>query len=131
MDAANITISISPGELLDRITILEIKLNNIKDKEKLQHIQAEWAMLSAARVVLPATSVLVSLESRLRDVNTHLWHIEDDIREYERRREFGAEFIELARSVYKVNDQRASIKREINTLLDATYREEKSYGSQT
>lgn len=128
MDAANITISISPGELLDRITILEIKLNNIKDTVKLRHVRAEWGMLSAARNVLPKNSVLVELESRLRDVNTHLWHIEDDIREYERRREFGQEFVELARSVYTVNDQRAAIKREINIMLGATYREEKSYG---
>lgn len=128
MDAANITISISPGELLDKITILDIKLNNIKDEAKLRHIRDEWVMLSAARSVLPQTAVLVSLEARLRDVNLHLWHIEDDIREYERRRSFGAEFVELARAVYTVNDQRAAIKREINTLLGATYREEKSYG---
>ena len=123
-----ILIEIAPGELLDKMSILEIKLARMTDPAKLANVGAEFALLKAVREenVSPSTK-LDALYRELRSVNEALWDIEDEIRDEERARRFEARFIELARSVYVVNDKRALIKRQINTLLNSNIFEEKSY----
>lgn len=123
-----ITTPIAPGELLDKITILEIKLVEIKDEAKLVNVQIEANALSAvAKQHIPATAEMARLKAALKDVNQALWKIEDDIRDCERADDFGPKFIRLARAVYVTNDKRADLKKEINTVLGSTIVEEKSY----
>ncbi len=123
-----ILIEIAPGELLDKMSILEIKLARIADPAKLTNVGAELALLKSVRnESVPASAELDALYRELRSVNEALWDIEDEIRDEERARRFEARFIELARSVYVVNDKRALIKRQINTLLNSNIFEEKSY----
>lgn len=123
-----ITVEIAPGELIDKITILEIKMDRIEDRDKLRNVQIELNTLSACRDRNVEESIeLDRLTANLRRVNEALWVIEDDIRDCERAQDFGDRFIELARSVYKTNDQRAAFKREINVLLGSRLIEEKSY----
>jgi len=125
-----VTAEIAPGELIDKITILEIKLERITDAAKLANVRAEWDVLSASRDAnLAASDALSGLAARLKEINERLWVIEDDIRDCERAQDFGDTFIELARSVYRTNDQRAQTKREINELLGSTLMEEKSYAA--
>jgi hypothetical protein len=124
----HILIPISPGELLDKITILEIKSERIANAAKLRHVRDELAVLRAAGEPAWATSEpLRELTARLRAVNEALWEIEDAIRLCERDQDFGPRFIELARSVYRQNDQRAALKRRINELLGSELVEEKDY----
>lgn len=124
----SIKIDAAPGELIDKITILEIKADRIDDAEKRANITYELATLTNARELAIETSDQIrELSDRLKSVNEKLWEIEDEIRLCERDGDFGARFVELARSVYRVNDQRAEIKREINKLLGARIVEEKSY----
>jgi hypothetical protein len=113
-----------------RITILEIKAARVSDPDKLRNVRAELETLRTARdrTVLP-TDALASLTAKLRDVNVALWDIEDGIRECERAGDFGPQFVELARSVYRNNDERAAIKRKINVLLGSQIIEEKSYSA--
>ena len=123
-----ITAEISPGELIDKITILEIKMDRITDEKKLKNIKTEWDALNQSR----ANKILISakldeLTAELKTINETLWVIEDDIRECERRKEYGEAFITLARSVYLNNDHRARVKRKINELLGSRLIEEKSY----
>ena len=128
--AASISIEISPGELIDKITILEIKLERIKDSSKLENVKREYEILTATgNGVLETSSQLVGLSAELKTVNERLWEIEDDIRQYERDKDFSEKFIELARSVYVVNDERSRLKREINDLLGSSLIEEKSYAA--
>lgn len=123
-----IMVEIAPGELIDKITILEIKLANISDDAKLANIRREYAVLmDVFRREIVQTGELALLTAALKDVNAALWRIEDDIRNEERAKRFGAEFIALARSVYHTNDRRAALKREINDLLKSDIIEEKSY----
>ena len=125
---APIMIEVSPGELLDKISILEIKLLQISEPGKLRNVRVELDMLERARdASLTATPTLEALCRRLRKINEALWQVEDDIREQEHAGRFGPRFIELARSVYRNNDERAAIKREINLLLGSAIVEEKSY----
>ena len=125
---APIMIEIAPGELLDKISILEIKLLRLSDPGKLHNVRVELAMLGRARdASLTVTPELEALCRRLRQVNEALWEIEDAIREEEHAARFGPRFIELARSVYRNNDERAAVKREINLLLGSAIVEEKSY----
>jgi hypothetical protein len=125
---APIMIEVSPGELLDKISILEIKLVQLSDPGKLRNVRVELAMLERARDAgLTATPRLEALYGRLRKINEALWEVEDVIRAQERAGRFGPRFIELARSVYRSNDERAAIKREINLLLGSAIVEEKSY----
>ena len=123
-----ITIEVSPGELLDRLTILEIKAEQISDPKKLNNVRHETAVLLAAR---PASfdqdQRLRALTADLKQVNLALWKIEDDIRDCERGRDFGATFVELARAVYRTNDQRAALKRAINDHCGSKIVDEKSY----
>jgi len=123
-----ILVEIAPGELLDKITILEIKRARIAQPEKLRNVQVELATLEEARgkTILPSAT-LDRLTADLRAVNEALWEIEDDIRQCERAGDFGPRFIELARSVYRQNDRRGALKREINDLLGSKIIEEKSY----
>ena len=121
-------IEISPGELIDKITILNIKAERILDPEKLANVRHERALLQDVRARNLADSPeLTRLESELRTVNETLWQIEDDIRRREAAGDFGAGFIALARSVYGTNDRRAALKREIGALFGTEIVEEKSY----
>ena len=123
-----ITAEISPGELIDKITILEIKMERIKDDTKLKNIQKEWESLNKSRTNEILISVqLDELTTELKEINETLWVIEDDIRKCERHQDFGDAFITLARSVYFKNDDRAKVKRKINELLGSRLIEEKSY----
>lgn len=123
-----ITIKISPGEAIDRLTILRIKLEHITGEAKLANVRSELESLELARgKKIPDTPEIKALEADLEAINARLWNIEDEIRDCERGGEFGPHFIELARAVYRINDERARIKREINQLLGAGIVEEKSY----
>ena len=124
----NINVDISPGELIDKITILEIKLERIPDQQKLDNIRIEYTLLKTTKdECIPPSKELDGLTSELKAINEKLWQIEDDIRDCERNGDFSDTFLQLARSVYFSNDKRAALKREINTLLGSTIVEEKSY----
>jgi len=127
--AGSISVPISPGELLDKISILEIKLDSIGDRAKQENVRRELAELAAVRQSLPQSAELAGLTVELKSVNERLWNIEDDIRDCERRQDFGPAFIELARSVYRQNDRRAALKRQINELLGSRLIEEKAYAA--
>ena len=123
-----IAVEVAPGELIDKITILEINLARMDDENKLRNVKRELEVLQAARDgAIEESAELEALTSRLKTVNEQLWDIEDDIRSCERAKDFGPRFVELARSVYKNNDRRAALKREINELLGSHLIEEKSY----
>jgi hypothetical protein len=109
-------VEVSAGELLDKLTILRIKAQRIGDPEKLKNIRAEMEVLTGVRESLAPSPQLAELEEQLAAVNEQLWDIEDAIRECERAGDFGPRFVELARSVYRTNDRRASLKRAINDL---------------
>lgn len=126
--AKSVMVEIAPGELLDKIAILEIKSERIADPAKLANIRRELALLTEARhAALEESEALTALAAELKAVNEALWDIEDAIRDCERMADFGARFVELARSVYRRNDRRSAIKRRINELLGAGIVEEKSY----
>ncbi len=123
-----ILISVAAGELIDKITILEIKAERIADAEKLVHVRRELAMLKTVcdQAVEPSAQ-LTELTGELRSINSELWRIEDEIRVCERKKDFGPKFIELARSVYHNNDRRFECKRRINELVGSSLVEQKSY----
>ena len=119
---------ISAGELIDKITILQIKMERITDKIKLANIKMEYRVLTETRdTSINMTLELQELTQELRSVNQQLWLIEDDIRKCESKKDFGPEFIKLARRVYLTNDSRADLKRRINLILGSKLIEEKSY----
>jgi hypothetical protein len=121
-------IPISPGELLDKITILRIKSQRIHEAAKVAHIRLELELLERTWATLgAATSAVTADERALQAVNEQLWDIEDRIREKEAARSFDQDFIELARAVYHRNDERAAIKKRINVALGSRIVEEKSY----
>ena len=127
---AELLVPISPGELIDKITILEIKSQRMTDAAKLHNVRTELTLLSETWKASPFSATDISVEwAGLRDVNAKLWDIEDRIRDKERDGLFDAEFIELARAVYVTNDERAAIKKQINTKLGSTLVEEKSYAA--
>jgi hypothetical protein len=123
-----VQVGIAPGELIDKITILEIKAERISDPEKLEHVRSELAVLTEARdrSIFDRGGVAV-LTTELRAINEALWRIEDEIRVRECAGDFGPRFVELARSVYQTNDHRAAVKRQINERLGSELIEEKSY----
>lgn len=125
---AEISVPISPGELVDKLTILEIKSERISDPEKNRNVMTELGMLTQTweESAFPIQDV-TGQRAALKQVNEDLWEIEDDIRDKELAKEFDAEFIRLARAVYVTNDRRAALKRDINTLLGSLLVEEKSY----
>ncbi len=130
MQAKPILVEIAPGELIDKITILEIKSERIADAGKLKNVRVELQVLEAARdAAMAASAELADLTAQLKQVNEALWEIEDAIRDCERGQDFGPKFIELARSVYHSNDRRAALKRQINELLGSKLIEEKSYAA--
>lgn len=125
---SSIRIEVSPGELLDKISILEIKSERIGDPDKLKNVRHELGLYRDIRgSVIPGGGAMDALIRDLKAVNETLWEVEDAIRDCEARQDFGARFVELARSVYRTNDRRAAIKREINTLCGSSIVEEKSY----
>ena len=124
----SINVDISIGELIDKISILEIKRERIEDPQKVENVSNELNLLNAVfPQYVPKSEALDGLKDKLKAVNIDIWILEDDIREQERRRDFSDKFVELARSVYKTNDKRASLKREINLLMGSAIVEEKSY----
>ena len=124
----DILVPISPGELLDKITILRIKSARMSDATKLANVRAELAELEKTwRAAVGTEGGVAEDERALQAVNERLWVIEDDIRDKERAQAFDARFIELARSVYIENDERAAIKKRINLKLGSRIVEEKSY----
>ncbi|KPF80918.1 hypothetical protein IP70_24880 [alpha proteobacterium AAP38] len=123
-----IKVEVGEGELIDKITILEVKLARISDPAKLKNVRHEYEVLEAtAKAEIPPSAELDALRAELKTINEDLWVIEDDIRICEKRSDFGDEFIRLARAVYFTNDRRAAVKRKINDLLGASIVEEKSY----
>lgn len=123
-----ILVPVSPGELLDKITILRIKSARMSDPEKLENVRRELAALERSWAeAVPDVGTIAAEEQALMRVNARLWDIEDHIREHEAGRRFDAAFIELARAVYVTNDERAATKRRINTALGSSIVEEKSY----
>jgi len=118
------------GDVVDKITILLIKTVKITDPSKLQNIQTELDTLRAAWTEAGHTDLEdLSGWDGLREVNGQLWDVEDDLRDLERDKDFGPRFVELARSVYKLNDRRAALKRSINVALGSRLVEEKSYAA--
>lgn len=124
-------IEVSNGEIIDKITILQIKEKYITDNSKLKNIKFELQELNPLLESIITTPFLSSLYSLLHEVNLQLWDIEDKLREKESKGEFDEEFIELARSVYYTNDERAIIKKDINTASGSKLIEEKSYKDYT
>jgi Family of unknown function (DUF6165) len=125
---SEITVAISPGELLDKITILRIKSTRMSDTTKLANVRSELHALEETwRRSAYAKSGIEADVNALLEVNERLWVIEDGIRDKERAKAFDADFIRLARAVYFENDERAAIKRRINTKLGSSIVEEKSY----
>jgi hypothetical protein len=123
-----ITVPVSPGELLDKITILRIKSARMRDATKLANVRTELEALERIWNASPYAAVDVASDvSALLAVNERLWTIEDDIRDKERAQTFDGEFVRLARAVYIENDERAAIKRKLNVKLGSSLIEEKSY----
>ena len=126
----DISVPISPGELLDKITILRIKSQRMHDPEKLANVRRELDALQSTWAGSACAAIDISADiAALQAVNERLWVIEDDIRDKERARSFDAGFIRLARAVYVENDERAAIKRRINEKLGSSIIEEKSYSN--
>jgi len=123
-------VAVSWGEMIDKITILEVKEQRLSSPQAIANVRNELAVLSRAVAELkPAPEALSALKQRLKTINEKLWEVEDGIRAKEAAKNFDPQFIELARSVYFHNDERARIKREINELLKSGLVEEKQYTS--
>ena len=123
-----IQVPVSPGEVLDKITILEIKSERINNADKVANVRRELELLDGTwRRSVEQDETVKRIHAELKTINEVLWEIEDDIRDKERAREFDERFIELARSVYVTNDQRANAKKELNIYLGSEIVEEKSY----
>ena len=129
-ESKKILSEISTGELLDKISILEIKLEKIKDKENHEEINKEYKILKKAQNSnIEITEKIKYLFNEIKNVNRNLWDIEDKLRICEKNKDFGENFIELARSVYLNNDKRSKIKFEINKILGSNIREIKQYAN--
>ena len=126
---ASPAVPVSWGELIDKITILEIKRERIGGAEAHAHVTLEHRLLSDMAALALQVEAVRLLYDELRRINAMLWDIEDAIREAEARVQFGPEFVRLARSIYQTNDERAMLKRRINDLLGSDLVEEKSYAS--
>lgn len=123
-----ILVPVSPGELIDKITILQIKSERMTDPAKLRNVRAELRALTAVRdEELPVVEPLDRLTTELAAINGKLWTVEESLRQLERRQDFGSRFVALARSVYYHNDMRAAAKAAINMLLGSPIVEEKEY----
>ena len=125
-----IVVEISAGELLDKISILEIKKEKIKDKEKLKFINSEYTILyNQLNKSVKSDSKLSEFYQSLKEINSKLWVIEDDKRQCEKDKDFGEKFIKLSRDVHFLNDDRSKIKLEINNYTGSTIKEIKEYTS--
>jgi len=123
-------VEVSAAELLDKITVLELKNQRITDAAKLENVRYELDLLSRVRAAeVPNSARLDGLIDGLRAVNSRLWGIEDELRQCERDQDFSERFISLARAVYRENDERARLKKQVNLLLGSSVIEEKSYQS--
>jgi hypothetical protein len=120
-------IETAPGDVIDRLTILELKLQNIADPAKLGPVQLEYDKLGTALAAASPIPGVEALRAALKEVNAALWQVEDDLRDCERAGNFGPRFIELARSVYRHNDRRCALKRRINDAAGSALTEVKSY----
>lgn len=124
----NIQVPVSPGEVLDKITILEIKSERMSDPDKVANVRVELALLQKTWAdFVNADAVIKALHEQLKQINETLWEVEDDIRDKERLKEFDEQFIQLARKVYFTNDRRSRVKKELNLHLGSQIVEEKSY----
>lgn len=124
MEEARMMVEVSTGEAVDKKTILEIKMERVEDESKLHNIREEYMSLNK---ILVCHKIPSNLVKKLKEINEELWDIEDQIRDKERRSEFDADFVALARSVYFTNDRRAEVKREINEETGSRFVEEKDY----
>ncbi|MBK4723191.1 hypothetical protein JJL56_30515 [Azospirillum sp. YIM DDC1] len=123
-------VEIAIGELIDKLTILQIKSEHIQEPAKLKNILFEIELLNEARrQSVPESPELTRLEVELKAVNQQIWDIEDAVRDCERNQRFDEHFVALARSVYKTNDKRAAVKKRINELFNSRIVEEKSYAA--
>ena len=122
-----IYIPVSVGELVDKITILKIKLTQIKDKDKLINVQKEHDTLTFLNQYVTIQKDVLKYQQQLMEVNLRLWFLEEDIRYYEKTNFFESAFIDVARKIYKTNDERSRIKKEINILCNSALVEEKSH----
>ena len=122
-------VEVSNGELLDKLTILELKMSNISDDKKLINVKKEYNELNPLAKLLfeKFKDELLIKYKELALINSQLWKIEDDIRECEKNKNFGEKFVELARAVYFTNDKRSDVKKQINILTGSGFIEEKSY----
>ena len=122
-------VEVSNGELLDKLTILELKMSNISDEKKLINVKKEYDELNPLAKLLfeKFKDELLIKYKELSLINSQLWKIEDDIRECEKNKNFGEKFVELARAVYFTNDKRSEVKKQINILTGSGFIEEKSY----
>jgi hypothetical protein len=124
----SVSIEVAPGDLLDRITILEIKAQRLTRESALRSVRLELASLQAARNGrIPSTPELDRMTFELRQVNEKLWDLEEAVRVSEATQDFGAKFIESARSIMHANDRRAALKQAINRMLGANFQDEKSF----
>ena len=124
----NIQVPVSPGEVLDKITILEIKSERMTDPDKVANVRIELDLLQKTwAAAITEDETIRDLHAQLKEINEALWEIEDDIRDKERAKEFDERFIELARSVYFTNDRRSDVKKKLNLHLGSQIVEEKSY----
>ncbi len=125
-DDTLISAPVSWGELLDKITILEIKEKQIPDRSRLQNVQRELRLLKTlCKSSRMAVRGLKALRTELKKINVEIWNLENSIRGHEKREDFGADFVKIARTIRQYNDQRSIIKREINALLNSALVEEK------
>ena len=128
--SVSVSVHVAPGELIDKITILGIKLERIKNEAKLVNIKIEFDVLTRALdEAIPTSEKLDQLTIELRRINEDLWDIEDNIRDCERAKDFSENFVQLARAVYVTNDRRMQVKHAINELLGSRLIEEKSYAT--
>lgn len=127
MTDERLMVPVSIGELIDKITILELKERHIQDRARLENVRTELSELTALWHDQAGTETVEAALAGLREVNAALWEVEDRLREYEAAGRFGEEFVAAARSVYKLNDRRAALKYQINTALGSRLVEEKSY----
>jgi hypothetical protein len=126
--ADHILVPTAPGELIDKLTILRLKEERISDAAKVANVKIEKAaLIETAKAHVPESAQLDALWDELYQINGDLWVIEDEIRDCEMSKNFGEEFIRLARAVYVTNDRRAEVKKKINLLLGSSLIEEKSY----
>jgi Family of unknown function (DUF6165) len=126
--AQSVEIPVAIGELIDRITILQIKVERFTDAAKTKNAQAELSLLCERRdQAMPQSPTLDALTVQLRAINQRLWDLEDSIRDCERRADFGPDFVAVARGIYRTNDERAAVKRQISVGFGSDLIEEKSY----